>query len=113
MSENDIIAEYVKAKYPDILRTVDFFGYKLQAGWHEVVEPAEKALKKLADTLAKVGKQYPSWNMLTDEQKQIVNSIAMQIPVSCENVATIFISHGQDRQKTIDCIRELYGYVVD
>ena len=63
----------------------------------------EKEMKKL----------YPFWNSLTEEQKVLVNDIAMQIPISCEDVATIFITHGcLDRQKTIEYIYKQYGFVI-
>lgn len=59
-------------------------------------------------------KLYPSWNRLTEEEKEIVNSIAMQIPISCEDVATIFILHGDsDKQKTIEYIYLQYGFVIE
>ena len=68
------------------------------------MDSIEKAMKKV----------YPFWNDLTDEQQEIVNSIAMQIPISCEDVAHIFIRHGGlDRQQTINYIYRQYGYVVD
>ena len=57
---------------------------------------------------------YPNWNRLTDEQKEIVNNIAMQIPISCEDVAAIFRLHGNsDEQKTIDYIYRQYGFLAN
>ncbi len=58
-------------------------------------------------------KLYPFWNSLSVEEKRIVNNIAMQIPISCEDVATIFLIHGNsDTQKTIDYIKAQYGFKV-
>jgi hypothetical protein len=57
---------------------------------------------------------YPYWNCLTDEEKEIVNNIAIQIPISCENVAEIFILHGTlDKQKTIDYIYKQYRFIIE
>lgn len=46
MSENDMIAEYVKTKFPNILSTADFalyrLGYKLQEMATGVVEAAKQ-----------------------------------------------------------------------
>lgn len=46
MNENDIIAEYVKSKFPNILSTADFalyrLGYKLQEMATGVVETAKQ-----------------------------------------------------------------------
>ena len=68
------------------------------------MESIEKEMKKA----------YPFWNSLSDKEKEIVNSIAMQIPISCEDVATIFVIHGKsDRQKTIIYIYKQYGFVVN
>lgn len=63
--------------------------------------------------MRKLYKLYPSWNKLSENGKEIVNSIAMQIPISCEDVATIFITHGcLDKQKTIEYIYKQYGFIV-
>lgn len=57
---------------------------------------------------------YPYWNQLTDEEKKIVDNIAMQIPISCEDVAHIFIRHGNsDKQKTINYIYKIYGFDIE
>ena len=59
-------------------------------------------------------KAYPFWNSLSDKEKEIVNSIAIQIPIMCEDVAAIFLIHGNsDRQKTINYIYQQYGFVVN
>lgn len=63
---------------------------------------------------AHVAKEYPIWNTLTEKEKEIVKSIAIQIPLSCETVATIFVLQaGSDRQKTIDYLYEQYGYFIE
>lgn len=57
---------------------------------------------------------YPSWNRLSEEEKEIVNSIAMQIPISCADVAIIFMLYcDSDRQRTVDYIYQQYGFVVE
>lgn len=38
MSENDVIAEYVKENYPDLLETFDFAAYKLSAHVRKIGE---------------------------------------------------------------------------
>lgn len=61
-----------------------------------------------------IEKFYPSWSKLSESDKKIVNSIAMQIPISCEDVAKIFISYGGSNvDATIDYIKRQYGFVVD
>lgn len=72
------------------------------------MDSIEKAMKKAME------KAYPFWNSLSDKEKEIVNSIAIQIPISCEDVATIFLIQGHsDRQKTINYIYKQYGFIVD
>lgn len=77
----------------------------------EVATFFEEYVKELKKELIK---EYPYWSSLSDNEKEIVNSIAMQIPISCEEVAAIFIHHGMsDKQKTIEYIYRQYGFVVD
>lgn len=66
------------------------------------------------DSIEKImRKLYPWWNGLTEEEKRIVNNIAMQTPISCEDVAKIFILHGDsDEQKTINYIDQQYGFII-
>lgn len=47
MSENDLIAEYVKERYPELLGTFDFVAYKLNAC-------ARKSVEILAAQFAKI-----------------------------------------------------------
>ena len=54
MSDNDVIAEYVKAHYPEILETIDFNLYKLSYACRSFCESFSNAfkgvdLKKLVD----------------------------------------------------------------
>ena len=54
MSDNDVIAEYVKAHYPEILKTIDFNLYKLSYACRSFCESFSNAfkgvdLKKLVD----------------------------------------------------------------
>lgn len=71
------------------------------------MDSIEKAIKKA------IKKAYPDWSSLSYGQKEIVNGIAMQLPISCEDVAKIFIYCDSDRQKTIDYLRQQYGFVVE
>ena len=47
MSENDVIAEYVKEQYPWILDTTDFVAYKLKMQWKRWL----MKLKNLLETM--------------------------------------------------------------
>lgn len=47
MSENDFIADYVKAHYPEILETVDFKLYKLSYACRIFCESFSDAFKKV------------------------------------------------------------------
>lgn len=61
-----------------------------------------------------IEKFYPSWSKLSGSDKKIVNSIAMQIPISCDDVAHIFLMHcNSDIDATIVYIAKRYGFVVD
>lgn len=66
-----------------------------------------------APTRLHMKKAYPFWNSLSYKEKEIVNSIAMQLHISCESVAKIFLLHGSaDKKKTIEYIYKQYGLVV-
>lgn len=70
----------------------------------DILTSIEKEMKKL----------YPSWNKLSEDDKKIVSNIAMQIPISCEDVATIFLLHGGSNvEATIEYIEKQYGFVID
>lgn len=58
-------------------------------------------------------KQYPSWYGLTDDEKEIVKCIAIQLPISCEEVARIFTILGGDMKQIREYIYLHYGFVVD
>lgn len=47
MSENDVIAEYVKEKYPEILETMDFAVYKFGAAVRETRDKLVEAIRKI------------------------------------------------------------------
>ena len=58
-------------------------------------------------------KANPFFYSLPDKEREIVNSIAMQIPISCETVARIYLIYGgSDRQKTLDFILKEYGFTL-
>lgn len=55
-----------------------------------------------------------SWNWLSEDEKKIASHIAMQIPISCDDVAHIFLMHcNSDIDATIGYIAKRYGFVVD
>ena len=43
MNENDIIAKYIKEKYPELLNTTDFALYKFSCACIKVVDEFKKA----------------------------------------------------------------------
>ena len=47
MGENDIIADYVKEHYPEILETIDFNLYKLSYACRSFCESFSDAFKKV------------------------------------------------------------------
>ena len=47
MSENDIIAQYVREKYPEILTSVDFGLYKFSLTWRNMVNDLKEAFKNI------------------------------------------------------------------
>lgn len=47
MSNNDIIAEYVKEKYPELLTGADFAIYKTGVVLREIVNNCAESLKKI------------------------------------------------------------------
>ena len=47
MSENDIIAQYVREKYPEILTSVDFGLYKFSVAWRNIVSDLKEAFKNI------------------------------------------------------------------
>lgn len=50
MSENDIIAEYVKAKYPQILKSYDFITWKISIRIREATKKFVDAIKDIDST---------------------------------------------------------------
>lgn len=62
MSENDIIAEYVKSRFPNLLATADFGLYKMGVGISETMNIIGESLKDidwktLKERLESVNKQ--------------------------------------------------------
>lgn len=65
MSENDIIAEYIRDKYPEMLGTADFALYKMALALRgvasSIVEAFQKLdlkeLQKVADMADSIGKE--------------------------------------------------------
>ena len=55
MSENDIIAQYVREKYPEILTSVDFELYKFSLAWRNMVNDLKEAFKNI--DFSKLAKQ--------------------------------------------------------
>ena len=47
MSENDIIAQYVREKHPEILTSVDFGLYKFSLAWRNMVNDLKEAFKNI------------------------------------------------------------------
>lgn len=47
MNENDLIAEYVKERYPEILQTMDFAVFKLSACCRRIANEIIESLKNI------------------------------------------------------------------
>ena len=47
MSENDIIAEYVKSRFPNMLATADFGLYKMGVKIHETLNGISEGIKSI------------------------------------------------------------------
>lgn len=57
MSENDIIAEYVKEQYPWILNTIDFAVYKLKMQCKTMVDELKESFRNDGDRLKDIAKK--------------------------------------------------------
>lgn len=57
MSENDVIAEYVKERYPWILDTIDFAIYKLKMQWKPMVDELKESFRNDGDRLKDIAKK--------------------------------------------------------
>ena len=57
MSENDVIAEYVKERYPWILGTIDFAEYKLKMKWKTMVDELKEFFRNDGDRLKDIAKR--------------------------------------------------------
>ncbi len=62
MSENDVIAEYVKERYPGMLDTIDFDIYKLKMQWKPMANEIKESLRiygdRLKDSAKELGDEY-------------------------------------------------------
>ena len=58
-------------------------------------------------------KENPSWYSLTYTEKEIVKSIAIQLPIKWDEVARIFIMYGGDMQKIKEYFLMCYGWKLD
>ena len=47
MTRNDVIAEYVKERYPELIKTTDFILYSFGMAWKSTVDNLEEAIKKI------------------------------------------------------------------
>lgn len=47
MNENDLIAEYIKERYPEVLQTIDFAVFKLAACCRKFANDAIESLKNV------------------------------------------------------------------
>lgn len=57
MSENDVIAEYVKERYPWILDTTDFVAYKLKMQWKTMVDEFKEYFRNYGEKLKDIAKE--------------------------------------------------------
>lgn len=47
MSQNDIIAEYIKTKYPEMLKSSDFAMFKISIAWRSVVNGFKETINNI------------------------------------------------------------------
>jgi len=57
MSENDIIAEYVKREFPEILKTFSFASFRLRIACRNFADSCIEAIKKFDSSLAQAAEQ--------------------------------------------------------
>jgi hypothetical protein len=65
MRENDIIAEYVKSKFPDILSTADFVLFKLGKTLRSVVQSSYEAYAEYESAIKECEEQQEAWKQQT------------------------------------------------
>lgn len=53
MSENDIIAEYIRERHPHMLNSVDFVIYKMEFMWRNIAETIIETVKNIDFTVLK------------------------------------------------------------
>lgn len=62
MSENDIIAEYVKERFPKLLKTTDFAFYRLGCCLGNVAKSFVESVKQIDfGAITKAMKEYEEW----------------------------------------------------
>ena len=57
MSENDVIAEYIKERYPWMLDIIDFAIYKLKMKWKTMVKEIKEHSRINGDRLKDIAKK--------------------------------------------------------
>lgn len=72
MNENDLIAEYVKEHYPEILQTIHFVFFKLGKELNECVKPITDIFKKI--TLLEI-EELKETTQKAKEERQMMNDI--------------------------------------
>lgn len=75
MSENDVIAEYIKNKYPEMLHTADFAFYKIGVVCRETLISVSESIRKidlsaLQDAVAKVNSNNKAAEIIKDKEAQ-------------------------------------------
>ena len=69
MNENDLIAEYVKERHPEILKTTDFAFFKLGKRLSKLGEDLAAPIKKLGKQLSDALNGFPI-NTETKQEEQ-------------------------------------------
>lgn len=67
MTRNDVIAEYVKERFPEILTTIDFAVFSLKMACKSSVDSFEKAIKKI--DFSHLQKTVDDWNRRANDGK--------------------------------------------
>lgn len=80
MNENEIIAEYIKERYPELLETFDFTAYKLNAACRalrdEIVERFVEVFSNI--DLKKIAEQLEKASMAIKENIEGENNMSLQ-----------------------------------
>lgn len=67
MTRNDVIAEYVKERFPEILTTIDFAVFNFKMACKSSVDSFEKAIKKI--DFSHLQKTVDDWNRRANDGK--------------------------------------------